>query len=304
MKLLRSYLIIGLLIMPAIPAAAIDDNAGTSGFQFLRIGVGSRQLALGEAACAVREDVNAIFWNPAGLGGITESRISLSHNQWVAGVAQQAVAMSYPTEHGVLGAGLLYLHMDEMAGYDIDAQGDPVKTSDFTSYDIAGLISYSRVLEGIPVGVTLKVFQEKIENDQASGVALDIGMINPLRDNLNIGFAVQNIGEGTKFIKKATPLPQNIKLGLAWEILQNKVLVTADVNKPNDNAAKGSLGVEYRLNEMFAFRAGYNDKYGLSNWITAGAGFTVSGWTLDYAYVPYGKLGDTHRISISTKLGK
>lgn len=303
MKLLRCFLIIALFLIPSVPAEAIDSSAGTSGFQFLRVGVGSRQLALGEAACALKEDANAIFWNPAGLAKIDSPAFSFSHNQWIAGVSQQAVAAAFPTRRGVIGAGILYLHMDELSGYGIDAQGNPVKTSDFTSYDAAGILSYSNTYKGVSYGAAVKVFQEKIENSQASGIAFDFGAINPLSDNLDIAFAAQNIGTGTRFIDKDVPLPQNFKAGLALRLLNNKLLVAADINKPNDNGYKAGFGAEYRLNGLFALRAGYNGKDGLSDWITAGAGFTMSGWTVDYAFVPYGKLGDTHRISISTKLG-
>jgi len=40
---------------------------GTTGATFLKLGVGSRPVAMGEAFVAVADDINALFWNPSGL---------------------------------------------------------------------------------------------------------------------------------------------------------------------------------------------------------------------------------------------
>ena len=46
------------------------NKAGRTAMQFLKIGNGSRQVAMGEAAIAGVQDVNSIFWNPAAITGI------------------------------------------------------------------------------------------------------------------------------------------------------------------------------------------------------------------------------------------
>ena len=43
------------------------DNAGTSAANFLKIGVGSRGMALGGAFTANVQDPSALHWNPAGI---------------------------------------------------------------------------------------------------------------------------------------------------------------------------------------------------------------------------------------------
>ena len=171
MKILKTGIIFSLLVIIFYSLYAIDEKAGTAGFQFLRIGVGARQSAMGEAFCGVGEDVNTIFYNPAGLDGIKGPEISISHNQWFADISRQAIAGVYPAKSGNLGIGVLYLHMDEFTGYDIDSQGDPVRIPNFTCYDVAGIISYSRRFRGISTGINLKLFQEKLENEKVNGLA-------------------------------------------------------------------------------------------------------------------------------------
>ena len=59
------------------------QRAGISTAQFLKIGVGGRAAALGEAFIAVANDASALYWNPAGLVQFEENQVMFSHNSWV-----------------------------------------------------------------------------------------------------------------------------------------------------------------------------------------------------------------------------
>lgn len=298
MKILR--LLLTMLLFAPAAAFAADNGAGTAGFAFLKIGMGSSQLAAGGAACATSKDANAAFWNPASIRSVEKAQISLSHNQWLGDVSAQSVSVCLPYGKEAYGFSVLYLHMDDIPGYDIDSQGNPVKIAAFTSYDMEGVFTYAREISGFEFGVNLKAFQEKIENSQANCVALDIGARKRLTSRLKAGAAVQNIGAAGKFINDDTPLPLNVKAGIACALADDKLTLSIDANKAADSGTKACFGADYSITKILSFRIGYNDKEGLNNWITAGMGIVVADWIMDYAYVPYGKLGDTHRISLTT----
>jgi len=304
-KILKKFGIFLLCLTFYSTLYAIDKKAGTRGFQFLRIGIGARQISMGETSCAVAGDVNTIFWNPAGLSQIKEPGISFSHNQWFADISEQSIIGNYPTKLGNFGVGILYLHMDEFTGYDIDSEGEPVRIPNFTAYDVAGIFSYSRSFWNVPTGFNLKIFQEKLEDKKVNGIAMDAGFLckTPI-DNLSMGLSIQNIGKGVKFIDKTSSLPLNVKYGIAYQLLKDTLLLVADINKPVDNELEGSFGVEYDLGKILALRAGYNTGNDFDSGIAAGVGLVIADWIVDYAYVPYGKLGNTQRISISAKFGK
>ena len=42
------------------------SKAGSAGLQFLKIGVGARESAMGEAVSGTIDDADAVFWNVAG----------------------------------------------------------------------------------------------------------------------------------------------------------------------------------------------------------------------------------------------
>jgi len=50
-----------------------------------------------------------------------------------------------------------------------------------------------------------------------------------------------------------------------------------------------------------ALRVGYKTNQDVGSGITAGIGFKMGKVSIDYGYVPYGDLGNTHRISLGIK---
>jgi len=119
-----------------------------------------------------------------------------------------------------------------------------------------------------------------------------------------LGLVFQNIGTKMKFVDEEDSLPINIRLGGAYKV-KDKWIVSLDVSAPIDNEINGGIGVEnnYKLsdNVNVAWRIGYNTKTtdvgGLGGY-SLGLGGNFKRYRVDYAFVPFGDLGDTHRISI------
>ena len=59
-------------------------DASATGYAFLKLGVGVRPVAMGNAFTAMSDDGNAVFWNPAGLG--------IVHKYHVAGMLMNHLA--------------------------------------------------------------------------------------------------------------------------------------------------------------------------------------------------------------------
>jgi hypothetical protein len=88
----QPLLIAGILVM-AVPGHAEMKKVAQSGLQFLKIGVGSQMAAQGEAGIAKVDDINALFWNPAGLALMQENQFLFTYNRWIADIKQSAVAV-------------------------------------------------------------------------------------------------------------------------------------------------------------------------------------------------------------------
>ena len=292
-------------------------GVGTTSATFLKIGVGARNIAMGETGAA-SEDVNSVYWNPAGLNSLTGKEASLMHAVWLDDINFEHAAAGYPTKYGTFGLGLNYLSMNPIQEYDVN---DTKLGTTYKPYDAAGTISYARTVYGVPLGVNVKYIYEKIDTERAWAVAGDVGCaydgIEVMGQKLRLGAVVQNIGTKVKFVSVGDDLPLNVKFGGSYSFINsepNYLLAAVDINIPSDNKARLGVGAEYTRklgNNIFvSARAGYKtntEVLSAISGLTAGAGFRYDGYTVDYAWVPYrsddgfSDLGDTQRISLGIK---
>jgi hypothetical protein len=300
-----NILLIVFIVILNVYIFAAHDSAGTKGFQFLKIGVGARQAALGDAVCTL-PDFNSVFINPAAMKGLKSSGISVSHNRWVADISEESIAAVCSLETQSIGLGFLYLHMDEMEGFDIDSEGEPLKISDFTASDICCVIAYSMNGDAFSTGISVKLIQERIQSVQALGALVDLGCYADILESVSLSGAVQNIGVSTDFIDEHVTAPLNFKLGGALRMSYRPVLILFDIEKPSDGDFSWSLGQEHWIRDILAIRLGYkfnsrNDVLGIISGMRAGFGVSFRDVGVDYAYAGYGELGHTHRVSLFIK---
>jgi hypothetical protein len=319
----------GLFIIGAISSILLGSSAygeifsreaaGTTGATFLKIEAGARPVAMGGAFVAVADDANTTYWNPAGLAQLEEREITAMHNEWLEDIRYEFLAYAQPikSEGRAQGFGVSVMCL-YMSGLESRTTETIEPEGTFGAYDIAVAGAYAReVGKGVSIGANIKLIQQKIEDETAWSGAIDLGLLYRLpgpRGGLRLGFAVQNIGPGIKFIKESDPLPLNIKAGIAktFELrsIKSEVTLAFDVNAPIDNVPNGHFGVEFVYQKMkdieLAGRIGYktstiSDLNALSG-LSAGVGFVWKRMAIDYVWVPYGDLGNTHRISLTIKL--
>jgi len=77
-------------------------GVGTTGSQFLKLGVGVRPVGMGEANAALSDDVNAIWWNPAGLCQVEHREITAMHNIWFEDIFFSNIGYCQPCLNGVV----------------------------------------------------------------------------------------------------------------------------------------------------------------------------------------------------------
>ncbi len=281
--------------------------AGTSRAEFLLIGVGARPAGMGEAYTAVADDVNTIAYNPAGLGCIDDTQITLMHSDWIDDIGYEYLGAAHSFGGaGTLGLEVRYLHMGKLTGRALNGKA----TGEFNACNTSAALSYGRrLMNDICFGVNLKVLHEKIEKESSYGFAFDVGGLYGMdleNNRLQFGLAVQNIGPEMKFIKDKEPLPVNIKTGASYKMLDNALLLALDVNIPVHGSPYVNMGSEYSIANIISARIGYKTEKELvsSSKLNLGLGFYWKDCGLDYTFVPFNNLGQTHRFSLIVKFGK
>jgi len=122
--------------------------------------------------------------------------------------------------------------------------------------------------------------------------------------NFSVGVAIENIGTKVKFMKDAYSLPLTFRIGLKSDILNTEIStlgILCDIEKSNDERLKIPIGIRYIYNQIFTIRGGYIFGADLNSFtLGAGINFQITSFKLifDYAFVPYSKMGSTHRISL------
>jgi hypothetical protein len=297
------------LLFSVIPARATDSNAGTSGAAFLKIGPGARPAGMGEAFTGVADDIHSIYWNPAGLGLLHSPEITGMHMQYFQNIAYEFAAFAVPTAgHGTLGMAISNLHTD-----DIQRRTDDTDTSlgTFGASDSAYMLSYGKSVNSrLSLGATGKYIRQTIDSTDASAYAMDGGALY-LTDwhEVRFGAAVQNLGSKVKFVNESDPLPLTYRLGASAPLLAHRLLVSSDLIIPRDHQVGLALGTEYKgkisKDLGYAMRAGYRSDTDVSGFsgVSIGSGLELGRGSLDFAWVPFGDLGNAYRFSLHVKFG-
>lgn len=277
-----------------------------SSARFLLVNPGGRPNAMGEAFTGIADDNNAIFWNPAGIAYLSQREVSFTHIKGLISINLDYLTYIHPVEclQGAVGGNISYLSDSQ---WKTDEQGTFI--GEFNNDALTAVLTYGRAITtSLSTGVSIKILRWTLDNHTANGVAADIGFLyRDIFEDFNIGLAVLNAGPNMEFVRDDFSLPMMTNVGFGFKTLSDKLKLGLDVNYFAIDKETGlNIGGEYLISELFSFRMGYKyhpddveDKRigGLST----GLGFGVDGYNLDYAFVPYGELGDMHKMSFTVK---
>lgn len=202
---MKSRLLIGTVLLCVSLALAFgtsyaqNQRIGTAAATELLIPVGARDMALGGSSIANSVGVEAIYWNPAGLGRLTHTAEAMfSSMSYIAdiGVNYGAVAAKFG-EFGTMGVSIKSLNFGEIPLTTVDdPEGLGGKVYSPT-YMTLGL-TYGRLLtDAVSAGITAKLISERIDRVAATTFAFDIGLqYDGLVGvtGLQLGVTVKNIG--------------------------------------------------------------------------------------------------------------
>jgi hypothetical protein len=183
------------------------------------------------------------------------------------------------------------------------------------------------------------VTKARIGDKTAQSTSINLGVLynTPIPD-LTVGGCFQNWGAQTQaFISEKEPLPFAFRVGAAYKVLMTGktetaetgenvdsvdnegssafqptqslthsltyLLLALDLDFPADDSVGARMGAEYLFGNGIAIRAGYRTGTGFDfpSGLCAGAGYGTDTYQLDYALVPYGDIGSTHRISFTVR---
>ncbi len=283
-----------------------NDNIGTTAFSFFRTDLSARANGMAGAYIGLADDVNAMFYNPAGLALVSNTQISTTYSSFLMGIPIGTIAVTKNLAEKRMGFFAQYLS-DEQERTDSNG----IENGTFGVSDMILGFSYAKQVHPVVyLGVNIKYLNETIDNSSASALAADFGIIHQTTNKqLKVGLAVKNFGFQLSYFtddKVKERFPKTVIVGLNY-FPTNKLNILLDVEKPLYGDIIAKLGSEYRYNGIISFRGGFNSN--ASNWNNGGTLSVLSGFSIgfglnwkkysfDYAIKSYGDLGLNNQISL------
>ncbi|MFH2201487.1 MAG: PorV/PorQ family protein [Elusimicrobiota bacterium] len=278
--------------------------AGGEPFSFLFLDANARAAALGGAYTSLATDSNALLYNPAGLGRITDHELTFMHNSHILGITREY--FGFAARRG-WGLNLNYLSMRDIPRTTVsNPSGAGLGGAALT--DFAFTVGYGRVVhELLSLGVGVKYIRESVDNTVGTARAIDLGALYEISNvpDLRLGIALQNIGSTTQFERAKENLPLNIRMGASFDfdLMQRTHTAAFDVTKERSDSVRIACGAEFHPVPTVPVRIGFNTRNDAGPGVTAGVGWSANYFIFDYAFAPFGDLGSSHLFSVTARWG-
>jgi len=287
----------------AAGSAAPARAAGTTAANFLKIPVAAMPSGMAEAYTAM-VGPDSILYNPAGLGLMSYSSFSGSHNQYLLGITQEYLSLAWRFPFGTVAGAFSSLSSGDIDAYDENdmpvgktstnhrmmavsfAKSWPHFRKDEGRLDpmlitppwtrIEPVTDYRPKVYRISVGATVKKVDEELAGETSGTYAFDAGATLVLPRHFHVGASALNFGGKQKFYESSAKLPSSLRFGLAKDFHTiNDIMVftvASDLVKYSDQDALAVMGLQTDIMRMFQLRLGYTTQKDSGSRMTGGFG--------------------------------
>ena len=248
----------------------IDENTrslagqrvGRAGFGFLKIGQGARPVGMGEAFVAVADDINAAFWNPAGLTEVERLEYLFTYSEWIAGSMVMSGATAMRTRYGVVGLSFISHQppaTEETTILEPQGTGEMMNIGDIA----VGFLYAKQLTNKLSFGVHFRWIQESLHLENLQTVDMSVGThFDTGFKSVRIAMSFQNFGKDLTPVDRAFPMPAVFNFAGAMEAYGNRgdpvwLTIASNFNFPIDYEERLVVGGELWLMNTLALRGGY-----------------------------------------------
>jgi hypothetical protein len=277
------------------------QNAGETGYSFLKLGFGARNIALSDFGVVGTYDVSSVNYNPALVNKTKSGQVLLGHNSGIADLSTQVIGASFK----FLSLPFTFsLNTTTIPDFERRTRPGDVESTFDVHYFFSGISTGFDIYENISFGFTGKYLYESIYSDESGGFGFDLGLhATDVIENLNLGFSLRNLGSVDELRNEKTELPVDLRLGASYnlpiESIESDLILISGFQKYTavDNSHI-HLASELVFREFISLRAGYVTGYDGRD-LSAGLGIYWKKFNFDYAFTNYSfDLGSAHTISL------
>ena len=310
----RLFVALNMLLL--VCSAAYTQN---STYAFLLSDVGARSAGMAGSFVSMRNDVNTIFYNPAGIATVTQPEASFGYLKNLLDINSGYVSYAQNlSDIGKIGFGINYVNYGTFDETDELAN----KIGTFTAGDLDMSVGFATELqENLYYGVVAKFIYSSIADAASSAIAADFGILYviPGANPVSIGASIRNMGtQLNPYLTTRESLPLDMSVGATIKPEHLPLLLNLDFHQLNETQNNFvshfemySIGGELTLSKELRFRFGYDNerRTDLSLGTNSGlAGFSFGGGIalqtlrFDYAFTSLGKIGSLNSITVEMNL--
>ena len=301
----KKTILIGLVTV----VLSLGSNASFGDFEDL--GVGARPIGMAGAFVGLVDDINTIYYNPAGLGQLKGKQFTCGYGKLYWGLngpgetnlGSGFIGYGHPLSWGTLGAGWLNLNL--------------------TRYyqENTFILSYGRqISRPLYMGMNLKLLSKRYGEDaytranpifiahgySAQGFSVDFGALCNLTGKISLGAALMDVNQpNVELAHKGSRVPLSVKVGFAYK---NRMLNLALDTAYKDRDVNLYAGAEkWFFSKILGIRGGIGIGSREYRSLSLGTSFNISLFEFDYAFVyPLTGIKDiygSHRLSLTIHQG-
>jgi hypothetical protein len=293
---LKDRAVMLLLLNMMIPCQAGATASYGEASDLFTVGAGARSLAMGGAFTGLADDASAPYFNPAGLAFLDEHQLMVMHAPLFIDSNYNFLSSAHPfgDKLGSLAFSDALLLSNNFQVRDkfnnLNSNGSLNHNAFFASYA-------HKITQKISAGVNLKFIQQKVADFSGNALGWDAGfMFKPARV-LSVGASFANINSPELKLRTSEDIYRPIaRFGIASDVFKNKLTLAADASKIKNQGTLIAAGVEYRPNQLFSLRTGYN----ANRSYTLGVGLALKTFFVDYAFSDT-DLGAFNKVSFTWK---
>lgn len=278
--------------------------------EFNDLGCGARPLGMGSAFVALADDINAIYYNPAGLVRLQKNEFTSSYGRLYVGLDDESNLgwgfSGYAQPLGKYGTiGLGYLNFALLGDYT----------------ENTFIFTYSKWITcRFAMGLNLKLLKQKIfqdsytsldpvfefgTKDTVQGLSIDAGYIYNFTEKLSFGVSFYNINQPDMGFFKESKLNMMKKAGVSYR--GDNTATALDFSIKNNEVKVFAGGERLFFKNSLAIRSGLG--FGANEFrnFTLGLGYSFRTLQFDYAFLfPIFGINDiygSHRVSLILRFG-
>lgn len=297
------------------------DNTGLTALPVLNVPLGGEYEAMAKAYTAVSRDPSFFFANPAGSSELTNTEISIYHNNFIADTNLEGAV--YTSRWGSLGVGAAgkYVHVPftEYDDYGVQ-QGSYTNSEGVVGLNASYNFLNSFYFNGIALGTNVNFAWRNISGDpvyrnqyNAAAMMLDLGVLSKFnamkffhsRDrNTSFGLAIRNVGPNVN----GDPLPTYAALGIAYAPIRPWI-ISFDVKQPFNpfssvpaESLGYALGTSITVTDFFSIHSGFGLEGGNPRFsLGSGVDFNDFVVSMNYTIDMTTQLTAFNRISVNIR---